>query len=518
MSTLVSRTQMKALDRIAIEEVGIPALVLMEVAGRAVADAVYELYEEAPGPVLAVAGSGNNGGDAVVAARHLSERGVPVELVVLGHPAKVSPDLQLELEIASTLGLDATFLDGASAKDDETDDVVGAQLRAMAERASYAIDGIFGTGLSRPVEGMYASAIGALGFDDLFVVSADIPSGIDADTGQVLGVAVEADLTVTFQFAKLGHVLHPGRSYSGEVRVVDIGIPASRLDDVAPWAEIVDDAEIDIAVPLRSPDSHKGTYGHLMVVAGTPDRPGAALLTGRAALRCGTGLVTIASDARTIERLAGSFEELMGLSVAGAQSLLDGLESRTALVIGPSLPGLPPTQKLVREVLEATRKPVLLDAGALVAMGTQVEWLRDRAGPTVLTPHPGEMGKLLGLDTPAVQADRVRAAKSLVDRTGAHVVLKGASTVVASPDGQVGIVVCGNAGMASGGTGDVLSGIIGGLLAQGVEPQLAARAGAQLHGVAGDRAAEARGEPAMLASDLIDAVGDVLRDRQREDR
>ncbi|MEQ8979447.1 MAG: NAD(P)H-hydrate epimerase, partial [Deltaproteobacteria bacterium] len=276
MTTLLSREQMRELDRIAIEDVGIPSMVLMEVAGRAVAEAVYQLWRDEPGLVLAVAGRGNNGGDAVVAARHLVERGLPVELVVLGDPQRLSRDLLAELEIAAALGLDATFLEG---------EVVGSRLRALAEQASYVLDGIFGTGLVRPVEGMYAAAIGALGFDGLCVVAADIPSGIDANTGQVLGVAVEADLTVTFQHPKLGHVLYPGRAYAGELRAVDIGLPASRLADVEPWAEVVDDDEIDLAVPLRGADTHKGTYGHLMIVAGVPDRPGAALLAGRAALR-----------------------------------------------------------------------------------------------------------------------------------------------------------------------------------------------------------------------------------------
>nr|XP_061807093.1 bifunctional NAD(P)H-hydrate repair enzyme Nnr-like [Nerophis lumbriciformis] len=504
MSTLLTRSQMQALDRLAIDDVGLPSLVLMEVAGRALADAVYERYVEEPGLVIAVAGSGNNGGDAAVAARHLAERGVPVELVVLAEPTKLSADLTTNLEIAARLGLDATYLVG---------DVVASRMRALVERSTYAIDGILGTGLSRPVEGSLADAIAALAFDDLFVVAADIPSGIDADTGQVLGVAVEADLTVTFQFAKLGHVLYPGRSYAGETRVVDIGIPTSRVADVEPWAEIVDDAEIDLAVPLRAPDTHKGTYGHLLVVAGTPDRPGSSLLAGRAGLSVGTGLVTIASDPRTIERIAGSLDGLMAQSLASTADAVAALDARTALVIGPSLPAKEATAKLVRVLLEASRVPVVLDAGALTALGSDLTFLKDRSGPVILTPHPGEMGRLTGLDTAAVQERRVSVARALAEETQTIVVLKGASTVVASPDGQVGVVVRGNAGMATGGMGDVLSGLIGGLLAQGVHPELAARAGAQLHALAGDEAAVKYGEPALQPMHVIDAVGGVLLER-----
>lgn len=496
---------MQELDRIAIEDVRIPALVLMEVAGRAVADAVYERYLEEPGLVLSVAGSGNNGGDAVVAARHLKERGVPVELVVLADPQKLSKHLERELEIAAALGLDSRFLSG---------DGAGRQLELLVERATYAIDGLFGTGLSRIVEGFSADAIKALTFDDLTVISVDLPSGIDADTGAVLGVAVEADITVTFQYPKLGHVLYPGRAHAGEIRVVDIGIPPSQLAKVEPWAELIEDDVVDQAVPLRAPDTHKGTYGHLMVVGGIPDRPGAVLLAGRAALRAGTGLVTVAADPVTINRIAGNLDELMGRSLTSIDDAISALEQKTALVIGPSLPPIDATKQMVRAMLEATRVPALIDAGGLAALGTDLKWLKKRVGPTILTPHPGEMGKLTGLDSSTVQSDRIHVANGLAENYDVYVVLKGASTIVSSPDGKIGVSLAGNAGMATGGTGDVLAGVIGGLLAQGVEPQLAVRAGTHLHGLAGDHAAKENGEAPLVASDVIRSVGHVLRERE----
>jgi NAD(P)H-hydrate epimerase len=284
---------------------------------------------------------------------------------------------------------------------------------------------------------------------------------------------------------------------------VDIGIPTSRIEEVSPFGEVIADGVVEEAWPERALDTHKGTYGHLLVVAGAPDRPGSMLLAARAALRAGTGLVTAASDDETIRRTAGAFDEVMGRSLGAtidADAVLAALEGRTALAIGPSLD---PDAELMRSILTRAKVPAVVDAGAAAALGPDPSWLSARSFPTILTPHPGEMAKILGTDTAAVQRDRLGVSRALARSTGAHVVLKGASTLVASPDGRVGVVLRGNAGMATGGAGDVLTGIIGALLAQGVEAELAARAGAQAHAWAGDRAAAAMGEVRMVASDLI---------------
>lgn len=498
MPALLTRAQMQAMDRLAIDQLGIPALVLMEVAGRAVADAVWALYRDDPLPVLALAGSGNNGGDAVVAARHLRERGVPVRLLVIGEPGALSPDLEVQLAIARGLGLDAAFASGTFAAE---------ALVVESDGAGYAIDGLFGTGLSRPVAGEHLQVIEALNLSELRVVAVDVPSGLDADTGQVLGAAVVAEVTVTFQFAKIGLLLHPGRDFAGEIQVVDIGIPPSRLPAVGARVELLTDGVIGEALPPREPDAHKGTFGHLLVVAGIPDRPGAALLTGRAALRAGAGLVTIASDRETVARLAPAFDELMG-RVVGVERLdpdqiLEALERCHALAIGPSLLPDDHLKAVLRRVLTEARVPAVLDAGALAALGTDHGWLDERRAATILTPHPGEMGKLMGLDGKAVQSDRLAVAQRLAASSGAHVVLKGAATVIASPDGSAAVSARGNPGMATGGTGDVLTGVIGALLAQGVAPGLAARAGVQLHARAGDLAVEEVGEVGLVASDVL---------------
>lgn len=498
MRVLLTKQEMQALDRLAIEEIGIPSLVLMETAGLAVADVVERVFRErASGPILAIAGLGNNGGDAVVAARHLADRGLPVSLALAGDPARASADLAHQLAVASRLGLEAIVLEE------------GSDLATLFDDSAVAIDGLFGTGLSRNVEGFAARVIDALAAAELAVVAVDVPSGIDATTGRVLGRAVRADATVTFQHAKFGHVLYPGRAHTGELIIADIGIPRRLLPVLSPKAEVVGDDALALALPARHSDTHKGTYGHLLVVAGVPERPGAALLVGRAALRVGAGLVTLGSDEETIRRLAPAFDELMGLSLGrdalDADRLLEALQSRTALAIGPSLAPDAHTKALVLDVLMHAVVPVVVDAGALSALGADVPRLAARKAPTILTPHPGEMAKLSGLATADVQADRVAVSRRVAEASGAYVVLKGASTVVASPDGRVGVLTDGNPGMATGGTGDILTGVIGGLLAQGVPPELAARAGALLHARAGDRAAT-RGEHRLVASDLLDEL------------
>jgi NAD(P)H-hydrate epimerase len=508
---LLTKKQMQAMDRIAIDEIGVGGQVLMEVAGRAVADRTQDLYRACGAPgVLALAGSGNNGGDAVVAARHLHDRGVPTSLVVAGE--KFSADLAHQLRMVEKLGGPRPLIIGGPGQSEED---AARALEPMLVDGRVVIDGLFGTGLARPITGLYRRLIEVLDAHANPVVAVDIPSGIDADNGQILGVAVRARATVTFQHAKLGHVIFPGRAHTGELVVADIGIPRALIDRVQPSATIVEDQEVDRALPSRAQDGHKGTYGHLLVVAGVPDRPGSSLLASRAALRTGAGLVTLASTVETIRRLAPELVELMGHSAGAdrldAEAVLEALSGKTALAIGPSLPPDAQTRALLEAVLPKADVPVVIDAGALTAIGADVAFLQARKKPTILTPHPGEMARLLGTDTKTVQQDRPEAARMLAHRSRAHVVLKGASTVVASPSGSVGVVLAGNAGMATGGTGDVLTGIIGALLAQGVEGERAARAGAQLHAMAGDLACAERGAERLVASDLIAAVGRLPR-------
>jgi ADP-dependent NAD(P)H-hydrate dehydratase / NAD(P)H-hydrate epimerase len=496
MTPLVTGAEMQRLDRTTIDEIGIPSLVLMETAGRAVTDVVEERLETERGRVLVLAGSGNNGGDAVVAARHLMNRSFEVTLALFGDRARASADLQHQLAVAERLGIQPISVTTA------------AELSELLPWHPIVIDGLFGTGLKRPIEGPLAAMIDLVNDSGAWVVAIDLPSGIDADTGAILGTAIRANATVTFALPKIGHLVHPGRACSGQILVADIGIPYALLDRFPPDAWVVDESVIEEALPKRKADAHKGSFGHLLVVAGTPDRPGSALLASKAAARIGAGLVTIGSDDETIRRLAPAFFEIMGASLGAKHPepdrVLALLDRKSALVIGMSLSAEGAVREMMREVLAKAEVPVLADAGALDAIGPDPSYLARRIHPTVLTPHPGEMARILGTDTKTVQSDRVRVARELAKTSNAIVVLKGASTLVAEPSGTLSVVPTGNPGMATGGSGDVLSGIIGGLLAQGVPAGLAARAGAYLHGLAGDRAKKVRGEAGLVASDLIE--------------
>jgi hydroxyethylthiazole kinase-like uncharacterized protein yjeF len=504
MIALLTAEEMRALDRKTIEDIGIESAVLMETAGVCVADSVESLFDERgfeDGPVLVLAGIGNNGGDALVAARHLVNRAILVTILVIGDLSRASQDFRRQLDILERLDLEVLVYSGEEPTE---------MIESMLDVHEVVVDGLFGTGLSRPISGVYAKVIQAVNESELAVVAIDLPSGVNADTGQIMGEAILATRTVGFAFPKIGHTLYPGRSCTGDFVLADIGIPYVLVDEIEPMAAQIDEEILDLAIPSRVADSHKGSYGHLLVIAGTPQRPGSALLAARAGLKSGAGLVTLGSDAVTVGRLAPVLESLMGLDLGEtrleSEQVLSHLQGFTALVIGPSLLGDDHLSALIKTVLMQAKLPVVLDAGALDALGRDPDWLKDRDYPTIISPHPGEMSRLLGLDTALVQADRVGIARSYAARYRCTVVLKGASTVIADPDGEVGIVLAGNPGMATGGTGDVLAGLIGGLLAQGVAAPFAARAGVYLHGRAGDVAAERVGEAGLTASDLLAAV------------
>ena len=489
---------MQAADRWTIHELGVPSLVLMETAGRAVAEALRRRW----GPeheVVAVCGTGNNGADGMVVARVLAGWGYRARVVSVGASEKRSPDAAHQAELLSRLGFDLVEVGGER-------DV--HRLEAALRPGCVLVDALFGVGLDRPVDGWRTAVVDRLVRASRPVVAVDLPSGVDADTGGA-GPAVPATVTVTFQHAKRGLLLHPGRGLAGELEVADIGIPPQALGRVRPKVRTVDPglrARLDAP---RDPDGHKGRYGHVLVVAGAPHRPGSALLAARAALHAGSGLVTIGSTAEVVRRIAPVLDELMG-EVVGESALdpdaiLDAWASRDVLLVGPSLPGDGRLARLLARVLEGADRPAVLDAGALHAVS--LDDLPRRGGPTVLTPHPGEMSKLLGVATSEVQRDRIGAATGAAARSGAVVVLKGASTVVAHPDGRTVVVEAGNPGLATGGTGDVLGGVIASLLGQGFSAFEAAEAGADLHARAADAAVRATGERGLVASALLAHLG-----------
>jgi NAD(P)H-hydrate epimerase len=504
---LVGSEEMRAIDRTAIEEMGIPGQKLMEWAGRAVADGVASLAGEG-GRIVVVCGAGNNGGDGFVAARLLQKAGREVVTVALAPPDKVGEDALAMWKLAEEAGVPVAGFPA---------------LRDFPARpGDVVVDAILGTGLARPASGAFAEAIDAIALlreRGARVLSVDLPSGLSADTGKPLGPVVQADRTVTFAFPKIGLALQPGAGLAGEVTVADIGIPPAAADHVPVSAELLEEARARALVPPRSREAHKGDCGRLVVVAGSVGKAGAAQLALAGALRGGVGLVWLAARPEVLAAALPRRPEAMSAPLPGqgpiSRSDLPALEAATAeadaLVFGPGIPRGTETAPAIRQLLDRRPLPTVIDADGLNALADHpglVAGIAEHA-PIVLTPHPGEMARLVGATVEDVQADRVGIARRKAQEWGCVVVLKGARTVVADPAGPVAVISTGNPGMATGGTGDVLAGLVGALLAGGLRPREAARVGAWVHGRAGDLAAARHGERGMIAGDLGEAIGQV---------
>jgi hydroxyethylthiazole kinase-like uncharacterized protein yjeF len=483
MHQLLTGAEMTQADALAIAG-GVPGMTLMEAAGRAVAEAAAALVPE--GPVLVVAGPGNNGGDGFVAARRLAAAGREVAVMLFGGEARLKGD-------------------AAIARERWPGPVVPAAAPLPA--AAVVIDAMFGAGLDRPVEGAAAALVAAINAGPGPVVAVDVPSGLDADTGRPLGVAVRAAATVTFFRKKPGHLLYPGRGLCGRLTLADIGIPAAVLDEIAPTR--FENAPGLWRQALRPPASedHKYRRGHAVVVSGPMARTGAARLAAGAALRAGAGLVTLASPGNALAVNAAHLTAVMLARVDGAEALAAMLaEPRlTAAALGPGL-GTGPDQKALVAAALAARPALVLDADALTVWADAPQALGEaiagRAAPTVLTPHEGEFARLYPDLGDAPKPERARAAAA---RTGAVVVLKGPDTVIAGPDGRLAINANAPPWLATAGSGDVLTGIAAGLLAQGLPGFEAAAAAVWLHGEAGRHAG-----PGLTAEDLAPALRPVL--------
>jgi NAD(P)H-hydrate epimerase len=502
---LVSAAEMRAIDRAAIEGCGIPGTTLMERAGAAVARSVHACLGPR-GRVLCVCGAGNNGGDGWVAARLLHGQGVPVQVASVVAREALQGDALAARLAAERAGVARADLPDPAALHAEQGDVV--------------VDALLGTGLSRAAEGSFARAIErveTLRRAGAKVVAVDVPSGLSADTGRPLGPCVHADVTVTFAFQKRGLVLHPGPAYAGEVVLADIGIPPEAAARVPVGCELLTEGAARALVPPRPPDAHKGDAGRLLVVAGSPGKSGAAHLALLGALRGGAGLVTLAAREEVLPFALAGRPEAMSVPLVGSGPLSSGdlgpllaaARGMDAVAVGPGIPRGPETARLLRDFLDQARLPAVLDADALNALAEAPGGVAGLAAPAVLTPHPGEMARLARCDIAAVQADRIGFAAACAREWGCVVVLKGARTVVADPDGPPCVIPTGNPGMATGGTGDVLAGLCGALLAGGLPARDAARVGAFVHGAAGDLAEERFGERGLLASDLGEALGGV---------
>ncbi len=504
---------MQDLDRRAAGECGIPSLLLMENAG---AETVRELLAAFPNAsrsrVVVLCGRGNNGGDGFVVARRLLGRGIPVRTVLLARREDVRGDARTNLEILDALG--------ASPVEIATEAGLSALREALAW-GDLVVDALLGTGSHGPARGLAAEAIACVNRSGRSVIAVDVPSGLGADQAELSGPAIRASVTVTFELPKRSLVLFPAAAYAGRVRVVDIGIPRALWAGGAPEVAVLEPADVAPAFPAREAASHKGKFGHVLVVAGSVGKTGAAALAALGALRAGAGLATLAVPASLHDILEVKLTEAMTVPVAEteartvAHDALDALlalaEGKDAVVIGPGLGTHPSTQALVRDLVGRLRVPVVVDADGINALAGSPECLRRAIGPLVLTPHPGECSRLLGVPTAEVLRDRIPLVRKTAVDLRLTVVLKMARTLVGDPTGTVAVVPTGNPGMATGGTGDVLAGLIAGLVAGGIAPPLAARSGAYTHGLAGDLAARRLGQEAMLAGDLLDSLPEAIR-------
>lgn len=504
---------LRKLDRKAIDEFGIPGLVLMENAARGTVAAMFRHFPGlAQRRVGILAGRGNNGGDAFAVARYLLNRGVSCRVYLFAAREEVKGDAAANLEILSRMGgeiFEILNLEEWQAQ------------KGQVEACDFLVDGIFGTGLKGEVRDFFKEIIQSINSLGRPVVAIDIPSGLDSDSGQVLGSCIHASLTVTFGLLKRGLVLLPGAGHCGKVVLVDISLPRASVETEGIQDHLIEGAEFLPFLAPRDRDAHKGKFGHLLVLSGSAGKSGAAAMVCQGALRVGTGLITLGipeslnpilemklTEPMT-EPLPETKEKTLGLSAHGR--IMELCSGKSALAIGPGLSIHPETSRLVQGVIRSANLPMVIDADGLNPFMGKLDLFRKSRRDLILTPHPGEMARILETSVREVQQSRVQTARQFAKKYGVILVLKGARSLIASPSGDVFINPTGNPGMASGGMGDVLTGMIGGFLAQGLPSLEAARLGVYLHGLVGDYVAHRSGERGMAAMDLVEETPRVLR-------
>lgn len=513
--------RMRRADELTIKGLKIPGLVLMETAGRMSAELLLqELPDVDSRRVVVFAGPGNNGGDGFVIARHLWQSGVWVQVHLVGAKVKDLKDDAATMA-AAWAGLGGGIVESAS-------EAAWKKNRPVFRAGDVVVDALFGTGLERPLTGLAAQAVDAIDHIGCFVLAVDLPSGLFASSGAISGPAVRADLTVTFARPKLGHLLPPAADYCGDIVVVDIGIPDLVIQEIGSDLHWVTREDAGMLLPEREPSDHKGRFGHVLVVAGGVGKAGAAALTGWGALRAGAGLVTIATPSAVRPEVAAFAPELMteplpadasgALGRGGAEAALKLAAERTVMAMGPGLgqSGATPTE--IRRIVKESKTPLVLDADGVNAFAGRIGELKKRKAPLVLTPHPGEAARLLDVSTAVIQSDRVNWARKIAKESGGICVLKGHRTVTATPDGTAFINSTGNPGMATGGMGDALTGIIAGLLAQELDPLESAILGVFLHGLASDLAISAdETVETLTAGSTLDYLPEAFRIAAGED-
>jgi len=527
MLKIATSEEMQWIDRTTIEKYGIPGTVLMERAGLSVVARINNLFfqcaekrgqnKDNGKKIIVFCGGGNNGGDGFVIARVLHNHGREVEVFLAAHPGSLKGDAKINYDAARKYGL-----------------VIRQVSYFLKHYPSghihncIIVDALLGTGLKKEVRAPLSDLISTINKMSCPVVSVDVPSGISSDTGQIMGCAIKARYTVTFGLAKRGHFIYPGAEYAGQLFIEDIGFPRTLLASEKIRVNLVQKEDIRYLIPARPKYSHKGTYGHVLIVAGSRGKTGAALMAAKACLRTGAGLVTIGIPETLLNTFQSRVTEEMllplpdkgngTLSYEAAESIFDFLKKKgTVLAIGPGLSADKEISRLVNELIRGSKVPIVIDADGLNAIAENIGVLKESSAPIILTPHPGEMARLMshkpgkGALRTLIEKDRIHTALNFSRRTETCLVLKGAPTITATPQGNAYINSTGNPGMATAGTGDVLTGVISALLAQNMGQVEAAIAGVYLQGLVGDIAAGIRGQNSLIASDIISSLPKALR-------
>ena len=508
---ILNAAQMREADRRTIEDIGIPSLVLMENAGRQVVAAIEAAHSDlAELKVAVLCGRGNNGGDGFVVARTMMQRGIDVSVFVIGRVAEVRGDARINLEILGRLGLTVVEIADSQAWELHFTEISDCTL---------IVDAVFGIGLNAPIAGLMETVVADVNGASIPVVAIDLPSGLSADTHEPIGDSIEAGMTVTLAAPKLSLVLPPAETRAGDIVIADIGIPSDVIASLdGPHVHLMTRGAMRELVDPRMPDTHKGDYGRVLIVAGSRGKTGAAHLSAIGALRSGAGLVTVATPGCCVPIVAAMAPEYMteaideradGLDSSGVDRILE--MARDVIAIGPGLGQAAGTREFIRTLVDRATMPLVIDADGLNAFADDPDRLSGREGrDVIITPHPGEMARLVGMSTDEVQASRLEIARNFAAAHRVYVVLKGHRTLIATPDEKVFINPTGNAGMATGGTGDVLTGMIAAWLAQLLDAEAACQLGVYLHGMAGDLAEADEGEVAMTAGDLAAHLGDAV--------
>lgn len=504
---LVTPEEMAEMDRRTIHEFGIPGHTLMENAARGAIEVFCRHFPDSRGKkICVVCGKGNNGGDGFVMARYLAGQ-CDLDVFLAGEKKYVSGDAGINLHLLEKTGIRISEI--------KTESDIEA-FGKKSEKYDFFIDAIFGTGLNAPVKGLSERIINIINDSKAAIFSVDIPSGLDSATGRAFGTSIKADVTATFGFPKIAHAVFPGATLCGKTEIVDIGIPESVSSSPEPSGSLVTLKKISTLFVKKNPESHKGSNGHVLVIGGSPGKSGAPVMTALSALKTGAGLVTLAVPSGLRSSVENSILEVMtealpetddGCIADISEKTFEKIsEGKKVLSIGPGMDKGSGTAFFLSRIMSLSRIPMVIDAGALNIIAENHDFLKNTEQPVILTPHPGEMARLTGKTTSQIQENRIVAASDFAKKHGVYLVLKGAGTVIALPDGEIMINRTGNPGLATAGTGDVLAGIMAGLLAQGMKPADAAAAGVYLHGKAADLIVSSTGNQLLTATDIISSI------------